>query len=397
MKIARRIAALEQSVTLAVTAKARQMKASGIDVVGFGAGEPDFDTPEHIKLAAAKAVDKGETKYGPAAGTLELREAIVEKTERENGLRYKTAEVIACSGAKHALYNAILTLVEPGDRVLLPSPYWVSYPEQIKCAGGVAVPLPCDQEHDFKLTPDALERALKDGASGIILNSPSNPTGTVYDPHELKALGEVLANTDLFVISDEIYEKLVYDGAEHASIAALVPALRDRTVVMNGVSKAYAMTGWRVGWATGPAEVIDLMVRLQSHSTSGPATMAQAAAVAALRGDQSSVSEMAAQFDRRRKYMVDRLRDMPGIKCELPLGAFYVFARIDALYGKSFGEARVSGSLFFCNAALEQARVALVPGVAFGDDRFIRLSYATGMEAIEKGMDRLKEFVSRAR
>jgi len=371
---------VQPSVTLAISAKAKQMKAEGRNVISLSAGEPDFDTPEHIKEAAVRALKEGFTKYTPATGTPELKKAICEKFARDNGLEYTPSQVIVNCGAKHTIYLAIQALVEEGDEVVVPVPYWVSYPEQVRLAGGMPVFAP--PGNDLKLKPEALREVLSPRTKAVIVNSPCNPSGVVYTEEELEALGEVLAEARVWVISDEIYEKLVYDGQEHFSIASVVPELKERTVVVNGVSKAYAMTGWRIGYAAGPEEVISAMGKIQSQETSNPNSIAQAAALAALTGPQERVGEMVRAFDERRRYVVGRLQAMPGVSCQTPKGAFYVFPDVSGL-GRD--------SVSLCNWILEELEVACVPGAGFGMEGRIRISYAAGMEALKEAMDRLEE------
>jgi len=393
MELNERAKNISPSPTLAIDAKAKQMIAEGTKVINFGAGEPDFDTPDHIKQAAVEALEKGMTKYTPVAGILPLREAIAKKFKVDNNLDYEPSQVVVSAGAKHSLYNAFMVLCQPGDEVILPAPYWVSYLEQIKLAGAAPLIVQTRQENGFKLTPEELRSTLTPRTRLLVLNSPSNPTGAVYTRDELAALGEVLLENNISVISDEIYEKLVYDGEKHISIAELSPELKDQTVIINGVSKAYSMTGWRIGYAAAPAEVAKAMNDLQSHSTSNPTSIAQAGALAALEGSQGPVSEMVEQFDRRRKYMVERLQSMPGISCNTPRGAFYVFPSMKGLIGKSYNGKKIAGASDFAAIILENARVAVVPGIAFGDDTCFRLSYATSMENIEEGLNRMENLI----
>lgn len=390
MELSQRAQNISPSPTLAIDSKAKQMIAEGIKVINFGAGEPDFDTPEHIKKAAVEALEKGMTKYTPVAGIQPLKEAIVEKFKKDNNLDYEPGQVVVSAGAKHSLYNAFMVLCQPGDEVILPAPYWVSYVEQIKLAGAAPIIVQTRQENGFKLTPEELRSALTRRARVIILNSPSNPTGAVYTRDELAALGEVLLENNITIISDEIYEKLIYDREEHVSIAQISPELKERTVVINGVSKAYSMTGWRIGYAAAPVKVAKAMANLQSHSTSNPTSIAQAAALAALTGTQVPVAEMVAQFNRRRKYMVERLQSMPGLSCNMPKGAFYVFPSMKGLVGKSYNGKKISNASDLASLILDEAQVAVVPGIAFGDDYCFRLSYATSMENIEEGLNRIE-------
>jgi aspartate aminotransferase len=394
MKIAKRIRDIEESLTLALTAKAKQMKKDGIDVVGFGAGEPDFDTPDHIKQVAIDDIKKGVTKYTPASGTLELRQAVCEKFKKDNGLDYKPNQVLISCGAKHSVFNAIVTICDDKDEVIIPAPYWLTYPEQVKAAGGKSVVVETSIDDEFKMTPAQLRKAITKRTVAVIINSPSNPTGSVYTRKELEALGEVITEKKIAVISDEIYEKLLYDGAEHHSIAALSPELKDLTIVVNGASKSYSMTGWRIGYAAGPFEIIDAMAKFQSHSTSNPTSFCQNATIAAIRGDQACVEKMRKAFDERRKYMVERLNAMKDVKCTTPKGAFYVFPDVSATYGHEICGKQVTGSMSFAEALLDGAKVSVVPGISFGDDKCVRLSYATSMENIKKGLDRIEEALS---
>lgn len=393
MKLAERAAGISPSPTLAIDAKAKQMKASGIKVINYGVGEPDFDTPDHIKEAAIEAIKAGETRYTPAGGTLKLKEAIVEKFRRDNGLAYQTNQIVVSVGAKHSLYNTFQVLCQPGDEVILPAPYWVSYVEQIKLAGAEPVIVQTREENGFKLTPDELKAVITPRSRVFLLNSPSNPTGAVYDREELAALGEILLHHNITIISDEIYEKLLYDGREHISIAAISPELKENTVVINGVSKAYAMTGWRIGYAAAPAPVAKAIADLQSHSTSNPTSIAQAASVAALSGSQEPVAAMVAEFAKRRDYMLERVKAIPGLTCPKPGGAFYLYPNVSAYFGKSYQGQLVNSATDLAGLLLEVAQVAVVPGIAFGGDDYIRLSYATSMENIKEGMDRIEKLL----
>lgn len=390
--LSRRASQVEESVTLAMTEKANQMRARGVDVISFSAGEPDFDTPEHIKKAALEALAKGYTKYTAATGLPALRKAVAAKFLRDNSLSYDPSQIVVSCGAKHSIYNVLQAVLEEGDEAIIPAPYWVSYPEMVKCAGASPVIVPTTEAEGFKLRPDRLRAAVTPRTKLLILCSPSNPTGAVYTAEELRALADVAVEKDLLVLSDEIYEKLCY-GVPFASIAAARPEMMERTVVVNGASKAYSMTGWRIGYAAGPREIMAAVGRMQSQSTSNATSIAQYAALAALEGDQSCVETMRREYARRRDAVVARLRAMPGITCAEPHGAFYVFPRVAALYGKR-GEGRpVSGSVAFAEALLEKAHIAVVPGSGFGNDEHIRLSYATSMEKIQAGLDRLEKFV----
>ncbi|HHW43017.1 aminotransferase class I/II-fold pyridoxal phosphate-dependent enzyme [Desulfofundulus thermobenzoicus] len=391
MRLAERAKNISPSPTLAIDARAKKMIAAGEKVVNFGAGEPDFDTPEHIREAAIAAIRAGMTRYTPVAGTMQLRQAIVDKLRNDNGLDYRPEEIVVSAGAKHSLYNAMQVLLQPGDEVILPAPYWVSYLEQIKLAGAVPVIVQTRQENGFKLTVEELLSVVNRRTRMVIINSPGNPTGAVYTREELSALGHAVLEHGLIVISDEIYEKLLYDGLEHVSIASLSPALKEQTVVINGMSKAYAMTGWRIGYAAAPAPVAKAMADLQSHSTSNPTSIAQAASVAALTGTQEPVGEMVEEFRRRRDYMLERLQAIPGINCNRPGGAFYLFPSIDGYIGRQYKDHTIKGATDLAGILLDEVKVAVVPGVAFGDDRCFRLSYATSMENIREGLDRIEQ------
>lgn len=388
--LAERVKRVKPSPTLAMDAKAKEMKAEGEDIVNFGVGEPDFDTPENIKEAAIKAIREGFTKYTPVGGTLALKDAIIEKFRADNSLEYSRDEVIVSCGAKHSLYNIAQALFGPGDEVIIPSPYWVSYPAQVLLNDAEPVFVRTFEDDSFMLRPEALEDAITDRTKALILNSPSNPTGLTYDRKALEAIADIAVRRGFFVISDEIYEKLLYDGAEHISIASLGNVIKDKTIVVNGLSKSHAMTGWRIGYAAGPAEIIKAMTKVQSQSTSNPTSIAQAAAVEALTGPQDFLGTMLAEFDKRRKYLVDGLNSIPRVKCLTPTGAFYAFPNISGFYGE-----KIKSSSELAMYLLEEAKVALVPGDAFGDDAFIRISYATSIEDIGKALDRIKAAVAK--
>ena len=395
MKLTARISKIKPSPTLAITAKANALRAEGRDVIGFGAGEPDFDTPANIKAAAIRAIEEGFTKYTAVGGIDELKDAIIDKLKRDNGLTYKRAEVVVSCGAKHTLYNLAQVLFEEGDEVLIPSPYWVSYPDIVVLTGAMPVIVETRAEEGFKLTPEMLRKAINDRTKAIVINSPSNPAGVAYSREELGSLAEILSGRGIIAISDDIYEKIIYDGFPFANIAQVSDRMKELTVVVNGVSKAYAMTGWRIGYAAGPDAVIAAATKLQSQNTSNPTSIAQKASVEALRGDQSSVAEMAKEFKKRRDIIVARLNEMPGISCMNPQGAFYVFPDCSALYGRSFKGKTISGSSDLAAYLLDEANVAVVPGIEFGHDGYIRLSYATSMENIKKGVDRIGEAVAK--
>lgn len=388
---AKRVQGIEASATLAVAERAAELRVQGVDVVSFGAGEPDYDTPAHIKQAAVQALENGFTKYTASSGMPILRKAIARKFERDNGLAYAPDQILVSCGSKHSIYNALQALVDPGDRVLIPAPYWVSYPEMVKCAGGVPVPVAARESDGFKMKPAALKRAIKGRAKLLILCSPSNPTGIVYAPGELEALAKVLEDSDLYVISDEIYERLVYGKARHASIASFGD-MKERTLVVNGVSKVFAMTGWRIGYMAGPKDVIAAAGRMQSHATSNPNSIAQYAAYAALEAGYGAADEMVAEYARRRDVMVPGLRRIPGVTCVEPEGAFYAFPNVRAAFGRKARGRLIDGSAAFAKALLEEAHVAVVPGAPFGSDEHVRLSYATSMDQIRTGLDRIAGF-----
>jgi aspartate aminotransferase len=385
MKLASRISQVTPSLTLIIDSLAKEMKANGEDICSFSAGEPDFDTPDHIKAAAKKALDEGKTRYGPAAGEPKLREAIATKLQRDNGLNYAAENVIVTNGGKQSLYNAILSLIEEGDEVIIPAPYWLSYPEMVTLAGGTSVIVKTSLENQYKITPEELQEAITPKTKLFVINSPSNPTGIVYTPEEIEALARVVVENDILVISDEIYEKILYDGAVHRSIGSFGEEIWQRAIISNGFAKAYSMTGWRVGYVAGPVELIKAMTKIQGHSTSNVCTFAQYGAIEALTGSQDCIQIMLDAFTDRRKYILERVRSIPGLNCPTPNGAFYVFINIAE-----------TGYLSrdFCKLLLETQKVAAIPGIAFGADDCIRLSYATGMETIAKGLDRLDKFVN---
>ena len=384
---------IQESATMAISSRAKAMKQAGEDVVAMAAGEPDFDTPEHIVAAAREALDSGFTRYTPSSGIPELREAWARQIGQQRGITYDPNQIIVTAGGKQAVFNIIYALVDAGDEVIIPSPYWVSYPEQVRAVGAVPVIIETKAEQDFKINPQALRDAISDHTRLLILNSPSNPTGSVYLRDELAALAEVLVERQVPVLSDEVYDALTY-GVEFSSIASLGEDICNLTTVVGAVSKTYAMTGWRIGYAAGPVDVIAAAGRLQSHSTSNANSVAQKAALAAVTGDQSSVEVMRQEFDRRRKTMIQRLQSMPGISCPVPQGAFYAFPRIAATYDRQYNGQVVDGSLTFCRLLLEHEKVAAVPGIAFGDDAHMRLSYATSMAQIEEALIRLERFLS---
>ena len=395
MRISQRCQRVTGSLTLAIDAKAKEMKQKGIDVVGFGAGEPDFDTPEHIRKAAKDALDLGKTRYTPAAGMPELRQAICDKLKRDNGLDYVPQQIVVSNGAKHSLFNSFQALLEEGDEVIVPGPYWVSYPEIVRMAGGVPVIVEGREENNFKPTIDDFRAAVTDKTRAVVINSPNNPNGFVFTREELQAIGDLAIEKDLSIVSDEIYEFLVYDGAEHISIASLSPEIKERTIVINGMSKAYAMTGWRIGYTASPLNAAKAMTNFQSHSTSCPNSIAQYAALTALSGPDDQLKSMVAEFDRRRRRIVKLINEIPGLSCKPPKGAFYVMMNIGGVFGKRYNGAPIVDSMSFTQLLLDNSHVAVVPGAGFGADAYVRLSYATSMENIEKGLARIKEFVGK--
>ena len=384
IKLAARVGEVPPSITLAIAAKAKAMRAEGIDVCSLSTGEPDFDTPEHIKAAAKQALDAGKTKYGPVAGELQLKAAIARKLRDDNNLNYQPENIIVTNGGKHSLYNLMMALIEPGDEVIIPAPYWLSYPEMVKLASGKPVIVRTDASTGYKITPEQLSAAITPKTKLFVLNTPSNPTGMVYTPAEIKALAEVIVDRDILVVSDEIYEKIIYDGAQHVSIGSLGKEIFDRTVISSGFAKGYAMTGWRIGYLAGPPELIKATSTIQGHSTSNVCTFAQYGAIAALESSQESVEKMRLAFADRRQVIFELLDDIPGISCIKPDGAFYMFVNISKT-GMT--------SLEFCDAFLEQHQVAVIPGIAFGADDHIRLSYATDLGTIKKAVERLDKFV----
>ena len=382
-KISQRAAVLSPSLTLAIDSKAKQMKAEGQDVVGFGAGEPDFDTPQHIKDAAIKALNEGFTKYTPASGTPELRQAVADKLKRENGLTYKASQVIISCGGKHSCYNVILATCEEGDEVIIPAPYWLSYPEMVKLAGATPVIIQTSDRTEFKITAEQLRAAITPRTRLFILNSPSNPTGSIYTPEEIKALGDVCVEKGVLIMSDEIYEHLLYDGAQHKSVASFSQAHYEHTIIVHGFAKAWSMTGWRLGFCAAPEPIAKAIDAIQSHSTSNPTSFAQKGGLAALTGPQDHLPKWLEEFSKRRAYAFERLNRIPGVSCVNAKGAFYLFPNISGTGLKSTE---------FGAKLLEQEKVAAVPGIAFGADDYIRLSYATSMANIEKGLDRIEKF-----
>ncbi len=385
LALANRVACVTPSITLAMTARAKAMKADGLPVCSFSAGEPDFETPDHIRAAAKTALDQGKTRYGPAAGEPALRQAIANKLQHDNGLCYGPENVIVTNGGKHSLYGLMMALIEPGDEVIIPAPYWLSYPEMVKLAGGTPVIVPTTAEQNYRITPEQLRQAITPKTKLFILNTPSNPTGMVYSPAEIAALAAVVVEADIWVVSDEIYEKILYDGATHLSIGAVSPEAFERTIISNGFAKGYSMTGWRVGYLAGPAELIKAVATIQGHSTSNVCTFAQYGAIAALEGPQDCIAIMGRAFAERRNAIIKRCRAINGLSCGEPEGAFYLYIDISALG---------LPSLDFCNQLLDEKYVAAIPGIAFGAEGTLRISYATDMDTILEGMDRLDAFVA---
>jgi aspartate aminotransferase len=383
MEISERAAQLTPSLTLSIDSKAKAMKAEGIDVCGFGAGEPDFDTPEHIKRAAIEALEAGFTKYTPNAGIPELRQAIADKFAADNGLNYRAGQVVVSNGAKHACYNAILATCQPGDEVVIPAPYWVSYPDMVRLVGAEPVIVPTSERNAWKMRPEDFENAMTPRTKMLIMNSPGNPTGSVYTREELEAIVSVAAEEDIYVLSDEIYEKLVYDDVKHVSIGSLSKEAYDLTITINGFSKSYAMTGWRLGYLAAPDAVARAVDSIQSHTSSNPCSFSQYGALAALKGDQQPLADMREEFEMRRNYMFDRISKISNVTAIKPQGAFYILVNISQL-GLS--------SQNFADRLLSKANVAVVPGAAFGDDRTVRFSYATSLDVIKKGLDRFQDF-----
>jgi len=390
MNLSAKALGISPSITLKVTALAKKMKQEGRDVVGFGAGEPDFDTPANIVEAAKKALDLGLTRYTPAAGTVELRKAVVQHLMDKNGLSYEPGQIVISNGAKHSLFNAFAAILNPGDEVIIPMPYWLTYPELVRMHDGVPVFLETDDT--FKATADSIRAAITPNTKALILNSPSNPCGTVYTRDELSAIAEVAVEAGIFVVSDEIYDELIYEG-EHVSIASLGEAIKQQTILVNGVSKTYAMTGWRIGYTASTKEIAALMDAYQSHATSNPNSIAQYAAVEALAGPQDAVARMREAFDGRRKLLCSLINDIDGLSCSVPQGAFYVMMNISGAKGKSLDGVPITGSLDFTELLLQNSEVAVVPGISFGADDYVRLSYATSEANIKKGMERIARFM----
>lgn len=389
--LSNRAKGLKPSPTLAINAKAKAMQAQGIRVVSFGAGEPDFDTPENIKRAAIKSIEQGFTKYTAVGGIDELKDAVIQKFQRDNQLTYKRSQILISCGGKHSFYNLAQALFDRGDEVIIPAPYWVSYPPMVALAEATPVIIETKEENGFKVTTEDLKKAITPRTKALVLNSPCNPTGSSYTKKELEKIAEIALSRGFYVISDEIYEKIVYDGFEFRSIASLGEEIKGRTIIVHGVAKTYAMTGWRIGYTAGSEEIISAMSNIQSQSTSNPTSISQKASVEALIGPQDEVKKMVSAFAQRRNYIVDRLNEIPGISCFKPIGAFYVFPNFSEYYGKSYQGKKISNSTDLADYFLDVAKVAVVPGVEFGADPFERLSYATSMEDIREGVDRIEE------
>ncbi len=395
MYLSKKFSSISPSSTLAIDSKFKEMKANGVDVVGFGAGEPDFDTPAHIREAAINAINDGFTRYTPASGTVELKKAIVDKFKRDNNLDYDTSNIVVSNGAKHSLVNALGAILNPGDEVIVPTPCWVSYVEMIKINDGVPVLVKADESDNFLVSAEKLEKAITDKTRAIIINTPSNPTGMIYSAQELEKIAKMCVEKNIYVISDEIYEHLIYGDKKHVSIASFGDDIKDLTIIINGVSKTYAMTGWRIGYTASNATIAKLMANVQSHSTSNPNSIAQKAAVAALNGSMDEVIKMRSEFEKRKNYMVERINAADGVSCIMPDGAFYVMMNISKLIGKKLGDKVISGSDDFANLLLDEQKVAVVPCSGFDSDIHVRWSYATSMENIKEGIDRLEQFINK--
>ncbi|MGL5084126.1 MAG: pyridoxal phosphate-dependent aminotransferase [Clostridium sp.] len=395
MNLSKKAMSINPSITLCITAKAKELREAGIDVVSFGAGEPDFNTPENIINGAIEAMKSGNTKYTQTSGVLELRKAICDKFKNDNGLEYTPNQIIVSTGAKQCLANAFTAILNPGEEVIIPVPYWVSYPELIKLADGMPVYVETGEECNYKYTIETLENVVTEKTKAILLNSPNNPTGTIYTKNELEGIAEFAKKHDLIIISDEIYEKLIYDNNKHVSIASISEDAFNRTIVINGMSKSYAMTGWRIGYAAAPVEIIKVMISVQSHVTSNTSSITQYAAIEALKGNQDTIKSMLTEFEKRRNFMIDSLNRIDNLKFIKPNGAFYVMVNIEAFLNKELNGNKIKNSLDFSDLLLEEEKVAVIPGEAFGLENYIRLSYATSMEQIDKGLIRIKEFVEK--
>ncbi len=393
--LSRRARRIKPSPTLSIDAKAKALMSAGVDIVNFGVGEPDFDTPSHVKEAAIESIRDNFTRYTPVGGVVELKDAIIRHLRDDHGLSYSRQEVVVSCGGKHALYNLAQALFDKGDEVIIPAPYWVSYPPIVELAGAKPVILQTKEEDDFDVDVSELAKVITPRTKAIILNSPSNPTGSVLSVRTLRQIGKLLLEHNCYVISDDIYEKIRFDGKKPVNVVSLNPGLKDRTFILNGVSKTYAMTGWRIGYLAGPAEIIGAATNIQSQSTSNPTSIAQKAAIAALNGPATFIAKMVSVFKERRDYIVKRIRAIPGVTCVKPQGAFYVFPNVSSYYSRKHRDGKIKNSVTLCNYLLEEAGLAVVPGIAFGDDRYIRFSFATSMENIAKGMDRFESALKR--
>jgi len=393
MRLSDKALSISPSLTLDITAKANRMRKSGINVIGFGAGEPDFDTPDYIKEAAISAIKEGYTKYTPTSGILELKEAIVQKLKRDNNLSYDVSQIVVSNGAKQAIFNTLCAILNQGDEVIIPSPYWLSYPEMVKLAGGVPVFIDTAESNNFKITATQLEEAISDKTKAIIINSPNNPTGAVYNEEELKNIASLAVKHNIYVISDEIYEKLIYNG-KHVSIASFNEEIKNLTIIINGMSKAYSMTGWRIGYSVSNPEIAKLINNIQSHTTSNPNTIAQYASVTALNQGDDTIKTMVVEFKRRRDYMLQRINKIDGLKAIPPDGAFYIIINISNFIGTKIDETKINGSIAFANFLLEKSKVAVIPCLPFGNDNYIRVSYATSMKNIEEGFNRIENLLT---
>lgn len=396
MTISKKVKKIAPSLTLEITAKAKRLKAEGVSVIGFGAGEPDFNTPEYINNSAKKAIDEGFTKYTPASGMLELKKAVCEKFKKDNNLEYLPEQIVISTGAKSSLYHAICAIIDDGDQVVLPTPYWLTYPELVGLAGGETIFIKTDKTTGYKMTASQLKSVITDKTKAIILNSPNNPTGAVYSKQEIIEIAKVCEENGLYVISDEIYEKLIYDQEKHYSIACVSDYMKEHTIVINGMSKSYAMTGWRIGYLAAPLEIAKAISSMQSHTTSNACSIAQYASVTALTAPEGEdfIVRMQKVFDDRRRFMIEKLSRLEGVYIAKPLGAFYVFVDVSSCYGKSYDGEIINGSMSFADLALKEG-VALIPGVAFGDDNCVRLSYAISIEDIAEGLNRLETFIKK--
>lgn len=394
MSLSKRALSIEPSVTLEIAAKAKSMKGRGEDVISFSVGEPDFNTPENIRNAGIKAINTGITKYTPASGMVELKEAVCQKLNKENNLEYLPENILISNGGKHSLYNALMAIINPGDEVIISIPYWVSYPDLVKISGGIPAFIETKEDNEFKFTVEDLEKVKTTNTKAIILNSPSNPTGSIYNYDELKEIADWSVKNKIFIISDELYEKLLYDGDEHVSIASINREVKDYTILINGMSKAYSMTGWRIGFSAAHKDIIKIMGNIQSHTTSNPSSISQYASITGLLEDQSSVDQMKKQFEIRRNYITEEINTINGLSCKMPKGAFYVMVNFTDLRGKEINGYKIENSVDFANLLLDEVKVAVVPGIAFGDDNFIRLSYATSLENIKEGINRIKQLLN---